>query len=107
MTYGKVLVIPKKKLKKLPFVEREFFEKFPYPITSDVTETFRRFYHLEELARKKGTFVKFGEGEERFGIITRVVPDGVYIQEFREPTEKEEIGLVKVGKPFFASEKKI
>lgn len=106
MTYGKVLVIPKKKLKKMPFVEREFFEKFPFPFTLDVSETFRRFYHIPQLARRKGTFVRFGAGEEKFGVITKVVPKGVYVQEFREPTGKEEIGLVRVGKPFFASEKR-
>lgn len=63
-------------------------------------------FHNLKRARTKGTFVRFGTGEERFGVITRVVPNGVYVQEFREPSYKEGIGLRKVGKPFFANQKR-
>jgi Tfp pilus assembly protein PilP len=104
MTYGKVLMIPKKKLKKMPFFEREFFEKFPFPFTLDVTETFRRAYHIPQLARTKGTFVRFGAGEEKIGKITKVVPKGVYVQEF---VSDKVIGWKKKGEPFFVRQKRL
>jgi hypothetical protein len=101
MTYGKVVTIPEKKLKKMPFLEREFFKIVP--ATTDVTEVFRRFYGFEKKARTKGTFVRFGEGEERFGEIVKIVPKGVFIQEI---VSDKELGMKLQGKPFFVKQER-
>lgn len=103
MTYGKITTIPAKKLRKLPFLERKFFQIVP--ATSDVTETFRQIYGIEKKARQKGTVVRFGEGENRLGVITKVVPKGVYVQELNE-SKKGRFGLQPMGKPFFVKQER-
>jgi hypothetical protein len=86
-------------LSKLPKWKRYYYGIKYEP---DLMRQIGTMYSLRERAREKGTIVTFGKGEERFGIITEVLPNGVHIQEFREPTDKEEWGLKKVGTPFFA-----
>jgi hypothetical protein len=55
-------------------------------------------FYTKRMAKKEGTIIAFGKGEERWGIIEKVRKDGVWIQEMK--TSKE-LGFEPVGKPFY------